>query len=134
MKVPPQKISFGFSLVSVLFLLVVVTMLGGYMVNMTLSQQTGTALTLQSVRAWYAAKAGIEWTLFQINGGGGCPAIPTNFTVAGFTVNVSRCDVYAVNEGGGSYNLYDVIATASRGAVGDADHVQRTIRATLSDN
>ena len=122
----------GFSLMSALFLLVVVTLLGGYMVNMNLSQQAGTALTLQSVRAWYAAKGGVEWALFQINAGG-CPTIPTNYVVDGFSVQISRCDVYPISEGGSNYNIYDVESRAWSGSAGGIGHVQRTVRATMSD-
>lgn len=125
---PPR----GFTLISAIFLLVVVSLLGGYMVNMMLAQQSGTALTLQAVRAWYAARAGVEWTLFQIRAGG-CPAVPASFAADAFTVTVSRCDPYPVSEGGGSYNLYDVEVTATSGAAGGPDYVRRSIRATLNN-
>ncbi|MBU0499602.1 MAG: hypothetical protein KJ558_14930 [Gammaproteobacteria bacterium] len=121
----------GFTLVSALFLLVVVSLLGGYMVNMLLAQQSGTALTLQAVRAWYAARAGVEWTLFQVRAGG-CPAVPTNFTLDAFSITIDRCTPYPVSEGGGAYNLYDVEVTAASGVAGSPDYVHRRIRATLN--
>ena len=132
MKMQQPKKNRGISLISAIFLMVVIMLLAGYSLNLTSSQQAGTTLTMQSLRAWYAAKGGIEWTLFQVNAGA-CPAIPSTYTVDGFSVEISRCDVYPINEGGNSYNLYDVVATASQGSVGSVGHVRRTIRATFSN-
>jgi len=131
----------GVSLISALFLLVVVSLLGGYMVNLSLLQQVGTTMTLQSVKARYAAQAGIEWTLFQIANtpGWGCGASTTSFSVDGYSVTISNpantatCDAYPITEGSTSYTLYDVESTATKGSVGSIDHVQWTLRATLSD-
>jgi MSHA biogenesis protein MshP len=48
----------GFSLITTLFLLVVVAGLAGYLVNLSISQQYSTALTLDGLRGRHAASSG----------------------------------------------------------------------------
>lgn len=56
----------GFAIVSAIFILVVLAALGTFIVNVSTSQQIGSALDVQGVRAYQAARAGIEWGLFQV--------------------------------------------------------------------
>ena len=55
----------GFAIISAIFILVVLAVLGGFIVNISTSQQMGSALDVQGVRAYQAARAGIEWGLYQ---------------------------------------------------------------------
>lgn len=55
----------GFAIVSAIFILVVLAALGAFIVNISTSQQIGSALDVQGVRAYQAARAGIEWGLHQ---------------------------------------------------------------------
>jgi len=55
----------GFALVSAIFILVVLAALGAFMVNISTNQHIGSALDVQGVRAYHAARAGIEWGLYQ---------------------------------------------------------------------
>jgi MSHA biogenesis protein MshP len=55
----------GFSLISAIFLLVVLAGLGVAMVSISTVQNTSSALDIQGVRAYQAAKAGIEWGLYM---------------------------------------------------------------------
>jgi len=57
----------GFAIVSAIFILVVLAALGAFIVNISTSQQIGSALDVQGVRAYQAARAGIEWGLYQVN-------------------------------------------------------------------
>ncbi len=84
----------GFSLISTLFMLVVLAALGSYMVRLNISQQTTTTLSLQSVRAWYATSSGLEWAVYQINTNNSCPGVPSSFTADGFTITLSGCTAY----------------------------------------
>ena len=100
----------GFTLVSAIFLLVVLTSLGAAMVTIFTGQQMGFAADLQGTRAYLAARAGIEWGMYQVNISNGfalsnlnsdinpnntrlCPAttsfVPPAPTLAGFTVTVT---------------------------------------------
>lgn len=56
----------GFALVSAIFILVVLAALGAFIVNISTSQHIGSALDVQGVRAYHAARAGIEWGVYQV--------------------------------------------------------------------
>jgi len=79
----------GFSLITAIFLLVVLAALGVAMVTISTMQHQSSALDVQGVRAYEAAKAGIEWGLYQHqNGGADCgaaPGVTTSFVPPGDT-------------------------------------------------
>lgn len=56
----------GFSLVSAIFLLVVLAGLGTAMINMSSTQHTSSALDVQGAQAYQAARSGIEWGVFRL--------------------------------------------------------------------
>ncbi len=91
----------GFTLPAAIFLLVVFAVLGAAIAIVSTTQQMGAAMDVQGSRAYQAARAGIEWGLYQITpkspGGSfsNCFAT-TSFvlpasapTLQGFTVTVS---------------------------------------------
>jgi len=124
--------SCGFSLITTLFLLVVVSSLAGYLVNLSIVQQYSTSLTVSSLRGRHAALSGLEWVAYRIdNVSVSCPPIRTNLTIEGFDVSVTSCTQTNVTEGLVSYSLFDVTVRAERGAFGDTDYVSQAIRATL---
>jgi MSHA biogenesis protein MshP len=92
----------GFAIVSAIFILVVLAALGAFVVNISTNQQIGSALDVQGVRAYQAAKAGIEWGVYRTQATYAppdpntrvCPAATTSFTpsaptLSGFTVTVT---------------------------------------------
>jgi len=122
----------GFSLISALFLLVVVSSLAGYLVNLSIAQQYSTALTVKALRGRHAALSGLEWVAYRINNvSSSCPSVPTSMTIEGFDVSLTNCTASSVTEGLATYNLFDVTVNAERGVFGDADYVNLAIRATL---
>src|SRR5476649_2355833 len=74
------KIQRGFSLVSAIFLLVVIAALGTFAVTLFTTQQQSATMDVLGSRAYQAARAGIEWGEYQaiINNGAGinCAALP----------------------------------------------------------
>ncbi len=120
----------GFSLVSAMFLLVVLGMLGGFMVTLSSVQHTSTALSAQAARAHFAALSGLEWVVHALAGGAGCPSsgIPT---IEGFTLDLMTCVPHPVQEGARRYTLYDLRVRARRGAIGALDRVSREVRAMV---
>src|SRR5688572_5354857 len=102
----------GFSIVTAIFLIVVLGLLGVFIVAVVGLQQQSQALDVQGVRAYQAARAGIEWGAYQVlepNASLGtcgpppvampdCPATPTHLALAGslstFTVTV-QCTLRA---------------------------------------
>jgi MSHA biogenesis protein MshP len=83
----------GFSLITAIFLLVVLSGLAGVVMNLTISQTQSSALDVMGVRAYQAARAGIEWGLYQQLRNDSCSAsaavaIPAGNTLSSFTVIV----------------------------------------------
>jgi MSHA biogenesis protein MshP len=56
----------GFSIVTAVFLLVVLSLLGAFIVSVTGLQQSSQQLDVQGVRAYQAARAGVEWGAWQV--------------------------------------------------------------------
>jgi MSHA biogenesis protein MshP len=79
----------GFTLVTVIFLLVVVSGLVVYITNIGVVQQTTVVYGLQGARALQAARSGIEWGIFQSINNGVC-AGSTTINDAPLQVLVSR--------------------------------------------
>lgn len=91
----------GFSLVSAIFLLVVLAGLGVAILNVSTVQHTASALDLLGARAYQAARAGVEWGLYRhrVAAGAYCSnaatpdmqtfALPAGTTLSNFTVTVS---------------------------------------------
>lgn len=91
----------GVGLVTAIFLLVVLAGLGVAIVTISTSQQTSSAIDVQGARAYQAARAGIEWGLYQNlrTPGRRCDAVhafalPANSSLNGFSVTV-RCTLIA---------------------------------------
>lgn len=132
MKTNKQK---GFSLVTTIFLLVVLAILGTYMAALSITQNQSTALSVQGIRAWYATVSGLEWASDYIFdpalGNSNCPPVATSFSVEGFTVEVAGCTKSTHTEAGDTYDIFDVSIKAERGNYGEVDYVQRSLRATI---
>jgi len=56
----------GVSIITAIFLIVVLALLGAFIVSVTGLQQSTQQLDVQGVRAYQAARAGIEWGAFQV--------------------------------------------------------------------
>lgn len=136
----------GFSLVTAIFLLVVLAALAAVLVNISTFQQTESALDVQGVRAEQAARAGLEWGLQrQISAGlsAGAPCVgattfslPAGTTLSSFGVSV-QCSTVT---GPGTLTSWTITATACNqpGPAGcpnpgnNPDYVQRRLQAVLS--
>jgi MSHA biogenesis protein MshP len=92
----PGRLQQGFGLVSAIFLVVVLSALGAAMASLSAMQHASAAMDVLEVRAYHAARAGLEWGLYQSLVRSSCPgsANPTSFTppaptLSGFTVKVT---------------------------------------------
>ncbi|PKO84914.1 MAG: agglutinin biogenesis protein MshP [Betaproteobacteria bacterium HGW-Betaproteobacteria-11] len=132
---PTPRHTRGFAIVSAIFILVVLAALGAFIVSVSTSQQTGAALDIQGVRAYQAAKAGVEWGVHQVQATPAynfsygtpavavgsanantrlCPASPASFvpaapTLAAFTVTVTCAATVDANNGP---TVFRLISTA----------------------
>lgn len=100
----------GFTLISALFLLVVLAALGGFIATVSTAQHAGSALDVLGARAYQAARAGTEWGLYQALGGAdACATSPTDLgTLDSLRVTVV-CTSTTLE---GSSKIYRITATA----------------------
>ncbi len=131
----PRRAS-GFSLVTAIFLLVVIAALVVYMTNIAVVQHTTAAYGMQGARATQAARSGIDWGIHQAIVNGACAA-SSSFTdpaFAGFSIEV-QCGQTTHTEGSapaGTIVTYRLLAIARSGSYGSLDYVQRQIQASVS--
>ncbi len=140
------KLQKGFSLVTAIFLLVVLGGLGVMMVTFFTAQQQSSALDVLGSRAYQAARTGVEWAAYNVAAQPagtqwtGC-STGTTFTpgtgtalggtLSPFTVAVTCSSVSAV-EGASTIWIYDITASAVNGATpGSADYVERVIKVKM---
>ena len=131
----------GFSLISAIFLLVVIAALGAFAVTLSTAQHQSAAMDVMGARAYQAARAGIEWAAFGISNtavgavwaGCAAPAPPAlGGTLAPFAVAVG-CVSAPYTEGTTVGTVYTLTSTAtSGGAAGNMDYIERVITVTLA--
>lgn len=132
----------GFVLPTAIFLLVILAALGGYMASLSRTSHLSSALDIQGSRAYQAARTGIEWAAWQVVDPQGlqpspapCPASPTALTLTGtlatFAVEV-RCTQTLATDGADTVAIYQITSTATSGAIGEVDRVERQIQASFS--
>jgi MSHA biogenesis protein MshP len=138
-----RKLQQGFSIVSAIFLLVVLAFLGVAMTTFSTAQNQGAAMDVMGSRAYQAARAGVEWAAYHVAASGvwgGCAVGTTTTTtvvVAGdlapFSPVTVNCSAASYVEGATPILIYDVSAVAqTTGSVaGDPDFVQRIISVKL---
>lgn len=139
----------GFSLISAIFLLVVIAALGTFAVTLSTTQQQSAALDVLGSRAYQAARAGIEWGAFQITQSGvagsafatNCqsgatasqPVLPAGTQLSVFSVNVT-CGATSYIDGvsGVVYELTSTASGVEGASPGSPDYVERKIRITVA--
>lgn len=125
----------GISLVPALFLMIVLAALGLVAVRFNAIQQQTVVLSMQSARAYAAARAGIEWSAYQALINSSCASASLALTeggLNGFTVDTS-CSSTTHAEGPDTVTVYVIDAFAWSGSYGTPDYVSRQIRSTVTD-
>ncbi|MDO8988725.1 MAG: hypothetical protein Q7U91_03745 [Sideroxyarcus sp.] len=133
----------GFSIISAIFLLVVLAFLGAAMVTFSTNQHMSSAMDVIGTRAYQAARTGVEWGAYQVLRGGGAgacagvlpPATFAGTTLNGFTVTVTCVPTVAseVTATGGIVTVYDLTSTASQGGTpGSPGYVERRIQVSIA--
>lgn len=124
----------GFTLLAGLFILIVLASLGAFMVRISTMQHMSSAQDIQGSRAYQAARAGIEWGMYQALQNASC-VLSTQLSGLGgltdFTVTVA-CSLSTYTEGADTVNVYDITATATSGVLGAPGYIERQLRVTAS--
>lgn len=133
----------GISIISAIFLIVMLAGLGAAMLNISGAQHTSSALDLEGVRAYRAARAGIEWGVHRIvNAPATCFDSPSTFSaqpgvapsLAAYTIVVT-CEQTQT----GGLIVYQITSTACNqpaagncaGGGGSPFYVERQLQATV---
>lgn len=125
-----RRIQSGFAAVAAIFLVVGLAALGAFMVSLSNTQQITAAQDVVGVRAYWAARAGLEWGVASAQAASACPASPTTLAVDAFSVNV-QCRSTAYAEAGSTVTLFELTARASTGSPGTLGYVERSVSASL---
>lgn len=120
----------GFAIVAAIFLLVVLSALGAFMLTISGSQQITSAQDMQGTRAYWAAKAGIQWAASRINTTAACAA--STFVLDGFNITVT-CTSHNYTESTTAKTIYWIESTATTGAggVGGISYAERVVNAFI---
>jgi MSHA biogenesis protein MshP len=139
---PTQR---GFAAIAAIFLVVVLAALGGFMLTFSNTQQLTSAQDVQGSRAYWAARAGLEWGLVRIPEDPTlCPdlvlttVVTTTATAAlpssieGFTIEI-LCANNVYSEGVNSPRIYSIESRArsTGGAVGSIGYIERSVSASM---
>lgn len=134
----------GFAMPMVIAVLVILgAIFGTVLVTLSTTHQVGFGLDLQGVRAYHAARAGLELGVYHVlrPAGAGCATLNGKTVVldgnlAGFRATVS-CRQTSHQEGGAAVNMYAIEATGCNDvavcpAAPSPNYVERQLRVTVS--
>lgn len=133
----------GFALASAVFLLVILAALGAAMVNFASVQHASSSLDIQGSRAYQAARAGIEWGLYQGMRNSSCTT-PNSFAPPAPTLSAFRVTVTCASTVAGNISTFQTVETLTATACNQpsggacpnaspgAGYVQRVVTITFS--
>lgn len=134
----------GFSLVSAIFLVVVIAALGSFGLTLSVSQNQSEALDVMGARGYQAALAGVEWAAYNVSQQAVNSATPWAGCVNGATVTVGgnlaafspvtvNCVAASFTEGTTTIWTYDVSADAhTTDAAGSPNYVEQVATAKFA--
>lgn len=129
----PERTSLrGFAIVSALFLIVALAVLGAGMLYFSTTQHATSAQDIRGTRALAAARAGSEWmvaTIIAAENPGNPPytCAISSFSFAGFVVAVS-CTRSSHDEEGNRIHVFNITATAQTGGTpGSLGYIERRV-------
>ena len=141
----------GFAAIAAIFLVVILAALGAFMLTFSNTQQLTSAQDIQGTRAYWAARAGLEWGIGRVVASPStplaCPILPVPTTPSslpltsttllvttfngGFRVTVT-CSRADYTEGSATRSIYQFTAVASNGAaVGSIVYIERSLSASM---
>lgn len=142
----------GVSLITAVFLLVLLAGLTAAVLRLVLVQQATAAMDMLGVQAYQAARSGLEWGIYQqlrvVPPAVGCFASPSTFampqdgSLRNFTVTVScTAPVSPLNQAGNTTNRWTIVAVACNqpdankrcpNPTPNVDYVQRRVQGELN--
>lgn len=124
----------GITLVGAIFVLVIVSLLGQYLINITGVQRQTSLLALQSARAFQAAHAGIEWGSERVISSNSCAENTTlSPNISNFTTTVTCTQIGSYTENIDMITVYKISALSEYGSYGEIGYVSREIESVIHD-
>ena len=135
---PQQR---GVSVIAGIFLLLLMSVLAAAMAYLMNVTHVNMAADFGGSRAYQAARAGVEWGMYQLDPNGTTAGLPTCDAVAapfpaipGHTLNIAcqafPSDVAVYQEGGRQIRIFRIIATATADGV-KAPGIERQVAVTV---
>jgi MSHA biogenesis protein MshP len=133
--------SAGMALISAIFLIVVLIGVGVAMMNLSNAEHDTASKAILAAKAYYGAKAGVDWGIQQAFAAGSCVGSTINLTTGslnGVTVTVTCA---AAQQGASTCGLtgtspcqtYYLTSQATTGTIGTLSYAERRIEATVSN-
>jgi len=127
----------GFSIVMAIFILVVLSLLGGYMVKLSGVQHATSIFSIQGARAYQAARAGVGWAVARVSSPIDCVDIDAapamSFAdINGFSVSLS-CTSQTFSEGTDNLVIYKITALSEFGVYNSANYISRSTEISIID-
>lgn len=138
-----SKTQSGFAAIAAIFLVVILAALGAFMVTFSNTQQLTSAQDLQGSRAYWVARAGLEWGIGSVVASTppDCPAAsgpPLGKTLSttfdgGFTVTVtcSRADYTEASATPNRFIFQITSVAKTAGSPGSIGYIERSISASM---
>lgn len=123
----------GFSLVASMFVVIIVTVVVIAMARLSSNQSATGSLLIQQARAYQAARAGLEWGIYQALNGGACAGSPAMAgSLSEYSVAVT-CTAYAYTcDDGNPLTIYQLQAVANNGSPDNRpDYAYRRLEAVV---
>jgi len=133
-----SKTQSGFAAIAAIFLVVILAALGAFMLTFSNTQQLTSAQDIQGSRAYWAARAGLEWGIGSVVSPPAPPLCPADTTLpggtatfeGGFKVKVT-CTRSDYIEAAVTKSIYQFTSVASVGSVGTLGYIERSISASM---
>lgn len=136
----------GIGAMAILILIVLISLLAVYINTVTTLSSLNISSSAGAIQAWFAARSGAEWGIYQsLNrpactcGSNCCSAAPA---ISGATLNFGGgasnyqatvdCSETPVDEGGTNYCIYNIGVTATFGNPGDVTFARRRVNVTVT--
>ena len=125
---PNIKKQAGVSVVTAIFLVVILSLMGIGMVSLISTSQQSISQEFTSAKAYMAGRSCLQWGMYQAVYSGATGSNTTNFNNANSGLNSTRCVTVTdsiVNDG---LTFFNITATADIGGVQDPEYSQRQLQ------
>lgn len=123
----------GVSIITGIFLLLLMASLAAAMVSVISTSHVIIAADIGGSRAYQAARAGVEWGMFQLDPNAQAAALPAcvngSPSIPGHAVNVT-CQSWDTTEGGKQIRIYRISSLATANGV-KAPGIERLVEVTV---